>query len=66
MSYDDYENGMAIEMEYDSDDFYGVIQGAMRLADTDNLEKLKSAFPEQWKDLQARYHAARGKLQGET
>jgi hypothetical protein len=40
--------------------FYAIIAAAMRLADTDNLEKLKRAFPETWRELQARYHAPLG------
>jgi len=45
--------------------FYSVIQCAMRMADTDNLDKLKSAFPDEWKDLNARYDAPNGILEGE-
>lgn len=62
MSLYDYETGLEIESEYGDDEFYGVIQGAMRLADTDNLAKLQAAFPEQWKDLHARYNAPGGRL----
>lgn len=63
--YRDYELGklILIESRLDSDDFYGVIQCAMRLADTDNLEKLKTEFPAEWEDLQARYNAPGGKLE---
>jgi hypothetical protein len=62
MSYEDYKIGFQVEMDFDSDQFYGVIQGAMRLADNDNLEKLKREWPEQWEELQARYHAPGGQL----
>jgi hypothetical protein len=63
----DYEMGklILIESSLNSDDFYGVIQCAMRLADTDNLEKLKSVFPKEWTDLQTRYDAPGGLLEGE-
>jgi len=62
MSYYDYYTGQRLTEHFNDDEFYGVIQGAMRLADTDNLEKLKTAFPEVWKDLQARYNAPGWKL----
>lgn len=65
MNLSDYLIGHHIENDYDSDDFYGVLQGAMRLADTDNLDKLKKAFPEVWEDLLARYNAPEGHLQGD-
>jgi len=35
--------------------FYALIHAALRQADTDNLEKLKAAFPEVWDELQVRY-----------
>ncbi len=61
----DYELGIRIILDcsLSSDDFYSVIQTAMRLADTDNLEKLKSAFPDEWEDLQSRYNAPGGRLE---
>jgi hypothetical protein len=65
MSLYDYEVGKHIVIEYGDDEFYGIIQAAMRLADTDNLEKLKTAFPKVWTDLQARYQAPGGLLPGE-
>jgi hypothetical protein len=36
--------------------FYALIQAAMRKADTDNLELLKEAFPDVWKDMMERYN----------
>ena len=42
--------------------FYSMIQCAMRKADSSNIEKLKSAFPETWKELKLRYDAPGGKL----
>ena len=42
--------------------FYALIMAAMRQADIKNLAKLKSAWPELWKELMARYHAPRGAL----
>ncbi len=62
MSLYDYEVGQHIVAEYGDDEFYGLIQACMRLADTDNLEKLKRGFPDVWTDLQARYNAPEGKL----
>lgn len=65
MSYEDYKIGQRIGATYDSDNFYGVIQGAMRLADSDNIQKLKAAFPAQWEEVNKRYHAPGGKLPDE-
>jgi len=45
MSLYDYEIGQQVVCKYGDDEFYGLIQACMRLADTDNLDKLKSAFP---------------------
>lgn len=56
MSYEEYQMGKEIVMNYTSDDFYGVLQGLMRLADSDNLPKLTMAFPEVWEDLTKRYN----------
>lgn len=45
--------------------FAALIMAAMRKADALNLEKLKAAWPEIWKELQARYGARGGWLRGE-
>jgi len=42
--------------------FYGLLMACMRNADTDNVEKLKQAFPEVWNELQQRYNAPGGAL----
>jgi hypothetical protein len=47
------------------DVFYTLLMAAMREADTDNLNKLQRAFPEVLNELQARYNAPGGKLEGE-
>ena len=70
MSLYDYQTGQRIVRDFGDDEFYGLIQACMRLADTDNLKRLKASFPEQWKDLRARYNAPGGLLvtevKGET
>lgn len=45
--------------------FYALIMAAMRQADTNNLEKLKLIFPEVFKEIQDRYDAPGGKLDGD-
>ena len=65
MSLYDYQVGIKITAKFGDDEFYGLIQACMRLADTDNLEKLKTAFPWVWADLQARFNAPGGLLPGE-
>ena len=63
MSRFEYQQGMSLAIA--SYPFYALIQAAMRGADTDNLEKLKAAFPATWDELQKRYHAPGGLLPGE-
>ena len=65
MSLYDYEVGQKVVREYGDDEFYGLIQACMRLADTDNLQRLKIDWPDVWSDLQVRYNAPQGRLAGE-
>ncbi len=44
--------------------FYALIMAAMRGADSVNLPKLKAAWPEVWNELQARYNAPGGIIDG--
>lgn len=53
MSYFDYVYSRQIAAEYD---FYAILMAAMRNADTDNLAKLKAAFPETHQELLERYN----------
>lgn len=45
--------------------FYAIIMAAMRKADTQNLAKLRRAFPDVYQDLFDRYNAPGGYLPGE-
>ncbi len=58
MSLHEYQCSLRINIQ--DDPFYALIMAAFRQADTDNLEKLKSAFPETWEEYKARYHAPFG------
>ena len=60
MSYHEYIWGREISTK--DYPFYALIQAAMRQADTDNLEKLKSLFPETFRELQIRYNSSKGLL----
>ncbi len=61
MSLYDYKQSMAIACcNYP---FYALIMTAMRQADSDNIELLKSIYPEIWDELYKRYHAPAGKLE---
>ena len=64
MSLIDYNQSQKIAMQdfY----FYALIMAAMRKADTENLEKLREAWPATWAELQARCNAPGGLLDGET
>jgi hypothetical protein len=46
--------------------FYALIMAAMRKADTVNSFRLKEAFPDTWMELQQRYNAPGGYLDGEA
>lgn len=67
MSLWDYEKGRELELHCLKSDihFYAVIQCAMRMADTDNSEKLKAAWPGVYEELRQRYNAPGGILPGE-
>lgn len=60
-----YDYKMSLELAKDDPSFYTLIMAAMRGADTDNEVLLRSCWPEVWDDLQARYHAPGGLLEGE-
>ena len=62
MSHYDYKWARRICLE--DPPFYGLIQAAMRRADTANLERLKCAFPEVYKELMDRYNSPGGSLNG--
>jgi hypothetical protein len=61
VSLHDYQIGAKIPSDPGTT-FYGVIQAAMRMADTDNLEALQRAFPHTYKELKSRYNAPGGIL----
>ncbi len=67
MSLRDYEIGLEIDGRYQvSEDFYGVVMALMRNADSENLEKLKAAWPDVWAECERRYNAPGGLLVGEA
>jgi hypothetical protein len=45
--------------------FYALIMAAMRKADTVNAIKLRTAFPDVWDEVQARYWAPGGVIEGD-
>ena len=63
MSFYDYKKGR--EIEAGGYPFYAIIQAAMRQADSDNLEKLSTAFPEVRMELQMRYNLPGGMTEKE-
>lgn len=63
MSLQEYQEGLKIASECPS--VYALIQAAMRVADSRNLQLLKSGWPEIWLELRARYNAPGGRVLGE-
>jgi hypothetical protein len=45
--------------------FYTIIMAAMRKADSNNIEKLKCAFPETFDEFHKRYNAPGGIIEGD-
>jgi len=45
--------------------FYGLIMAAMLRADTENMEKLRAAFPDVHEELDKRYWAPGGIIEGD-
>lgn len=60
MSYYDYVMSKKVDAP-----FYSLIMAAMIRANTNNQARLRLVFPEVWDELQARYNAPGGKLEGE-
>ena len=59
MSYNDYKQSLPLSVQ---GSFYALIMAAMRNADTDNLNKLKEAWPGGFEELRKRYNAPGGFL----
>ena len=57
----DYQMSVEIRV-LDSVTFYGVFMALVYMADTDNIEKLKAAFPQAVKESIQRYNAPGGIL----
>lgn len=60
MSLIDYK--VSQQISADDPPFYAIIMAAMRKADTDNLRRLKQAWPHVWEELERRYHSPGGVL----
>lgn len=63
MSLHEYEQSKVIAME--DYPFYAIVMAAMRQADTYNLQLLENAFPGTLRELQERYNAPGGILEGD-
>ncbi len=63
MSLHEYRDSIQLTDQHHT--FYGLIMAAMIKADTHNAELLGVAFPEVREELEARYHAPNGYLDGE-
>ena len=61
----EYQNSQRLAVEVsnsDGNEFYSLLMAAIRFADSDNMTKLQSVFPEVIKELRARYNAPGGVL----
>ena len=63
MSYYDYKAGQ--ELAQKDAPFYALIMAAMMRADSSNIVRLMSAFPQVYDELQARYNAPGGLLEAD-
>lgn len=61
-----YDYRAAVALWKSDQPFYALIMCAMYRADSDNIVKLREAFPETWAELDARYHAPGGVLPTDT
>lgn len=52
----------SVAMEIRKYEFYALLMAAMANADSENVVKLRNAFPEVWNELVARYNAPGGML----
>ncbi len=57
-----YDYKAAVTLWRQDPPFYSLIMAAMYRADSDNIERLREAFPETWAELDARYRAPGGVL----
>jgi len=64
MSLDDYT--VSRDLVADDTPFYGLVMAAMWRADPENLVKLINAWPEVYAEFDARFHATRGRLPGDS
>jgi len=60
MSHYDYRRSIQIAIQ--NEPFYALIMAAMRQADTNNLERLREAFPAVYDELVQRINAPNGVL----
>jgi hypothetical protein len=59
----EYETGIALDKA--DTPFYGLVMAGMLRADTYNLRKLVAAFPETYAELDKRYWAPGGVIEGD-
>ena len=57
-----YDYDMSRQLVRDEPPFYALVMAAMRAADSENIERLRSAFPDVYEELVSRYNAPGGVL----
>lgn len=66
MSREDYLLSRELAAMVDDAHYYALIMAAIRSADSDNLRKIRHAWPEVYEEFNQRYHAPASLLPGET
>lgn len=52
-----YDYRAAMKLRDEDVPFYALIMAAMLKADSDNIERLRRAYPEIWAEVEKRYHS---------
>ena len=60
-----YDYKVSQEISAQDHPFYALIMAAMRQADSENGLRLKASFPSLWDEMQERYNAAGGVIEGD-
>lgn len=60
-----YDYRLSCQIIQEDPPFYALIMAAMHKADSENIAKLSTVFPDTWRELVDRYNAPGGVLNGD-